>query len=154
MARGQREIHSSDYVDAGPREPLDWRVLRNGSPQVETITEREFKTVEEAEAFMAELVDIEVHRSTDPNASPQVPVGVNGDKLWLPRGTPVRLPRKFVEVLARSQEASFRTDTNPDPQADEGKIIRRTNGQSFPFSVLRDPNPRGRAWLERVTREG
>lgn len=155
MARGSnQEIHSTDFVESGQRQPLDWRVLRTGSPQIETITEREFKTTAENEAFMEELVVIEVHRSTDKNAVPQVPVGVNGDKIWIPRGLPVRLPRKFVGVLAQSQEAAFRTDDNPDPNADEGKVIRRTNGLVYPFSVIRDDNPRGRAWLERVTRGG
>lgn len=152
MAR-TRETHSTDYMENAVQ-ALDWTQLRTGQAPIEAISEREFAETKDMEAFMQELVVIEVHRSTDKNAIPQVPVGVNGDKIWIPRGRPVRLPRKFVEVLARSQEAAFRTDDNPDPGADEGKIIRRTNGQSFPFTVIRDENPRGRAWLERMIREG
>lgn len=148
-----RETESTDFVPHAGREPLDWTMLRTGVPQVQIVGEREFETTAETEAFMEELVVIQVHKSTDKNAVPQVPVGINGDKIWIPRGVPVRLPRKFVEVLARSQEATFSTDDNPDPNADEGKMIRRTNGQVYPFSVIQDRNPRGRAWLERVTRE-
>ena len=153
MAR-TREILSTDHMTGEDEGILDWRTLRTGTPRIEVATEREFKDTAETAAFMEEQLVILVHKSTDKNAILMVPVAVNGEKAWLPRDVKIRIPRKFVERLARAQEATFRTDDNPDPRMDEGKIIRRTNGQVFPFAVLHDPNPRGPAWLQRVTREG
>lgn len=150
-----KEKLSTDYMPTGENDGiLDWKTLRLGMAQLEIANEQDMRTSAEIEQFMQDELVIVIHRSTDKNASPKVPVGVNGEKAWLPRDVKIRIPRKFVERLARSQEATFSTDDNPDPRMDEGKLIRRTNGQVFPFQVLHDPSPRGPAWLARVTREG
>lgn len=150
MARAQE---STDYVPRDPNEGVvSWTQLRIGREEIVTTGPEELKGVDVAK-FMEEELTIVIHKSTDKNALERVPVGVNGETAWLPRDVKIRLPRKFVERLARAQEATFRTDDNPDPRMDEGKIVRRTNGQVFPFAVLHDPNPRGAAWLARITRE-
>jgi hypothetical protein len=148
----QKETLSSDYV---PREEsvISWNQLRIGRDDLVVAGAEELKNVDVAK-FMEEEITIVIHKSTDKNALERVPVGVNGETAWLPRDTRIKLPRKFVERLARAQEATFRTDDNPDPRMDEGKIVRRTNGQVFPFQVIHDPNPRGAAWLQRISREG
>jgi hypothetical protein len=150
----QKESLSTDYMPRDINEGVvSWNQLRIGRDDIAIAGAEELKGVDVAK-FMEEELTIVIHKSTDKNALERVPVGVNGETAWLPRDTKIRLPRKFVERLARAQEATFRTDDNPDPRMDEGKIIRRTNGQVFPFAVLHDPNPRGAAWLQRVTREG
>lgn len=152
MARAQE---STDYV---PRDPnggaaISWNQLRIGRDDIAVAGTDELKGLDLAK-FMEEELTIVIHKSTDKNALEKVPVGVNGETAWLPRDVRIRLPRKFVERLARAQEATYRTHDNPDPRMDEGKIVRRTNGQVFPFAVLHDPNPRGPAWLDRISREG
>lgn len=154
MASGRKEILSTDMMPDGDDGIISWNALRLGHAAIEPAKDGEIRTSAEIEKFMAEELVIVIHKSTDKNAVLKVPVGVNGETAWLPRDVKLRIPRKFVERLARSQEATFRTDDNPDPRMDEGKIIRRTNGQVFPFIVLHDPSPIGRTWLERVTREG
>ena len=150
-----REILSTDMMPKGLNDGvISWKALRLGLAAVEVVTDKDAMTTLETEKFMEDELVIVIHRSTDKNALEKVPVGVNGETAWLPRDTKIRLPRKFVERLARAQEATFRTDDNPDPRMDEGKVIRRTNGQVFPFAVLHDPSPRGQAWLAKVTREG
>lgn len=149
-----REKLSTDYMTDEAEGILDWQVLSTGIPQLEIVSEKDAQTSAEVEKFMQESLVIVVHKSTDKNAPPRVPVGVNGKQVWLPRDQKIRIPRCYVERLARSQEATFSTDENPDPRHDEGKIIRRTNGQVYPFSVLHDPNPRGAQWLQKVTRQG
>lgn len=158
--RSGPEVESIDFVEnhlATERDPyanaIDYEVLRLGSRPIEAVSEREYATTAEMEAFMQERVVILVHKGTDKNASPRVPVGLNGEKVWLPRDVPIRLPRRLVAVLAQSQEATFDTTDNPDPGANEGKIIKRRNGQTVPFAVLNDPNPRGIPWLRRVMKE-
>jgi hypothetical protein len=150
-----REVLSTDLMPKGLNDGVvSWKALRLGIAAVEVIPERDAMNTLETEKFMEDELVIVIHKSTDKNALERVPVGVNGETAWLPRDVKIRLPRKFVERLARAQEATFRTDDNPDPRMDEGKVIRRTNGQVFPFQVLHDPSPRGPAWLAKVTREG
>lgn len=103
----------------------------------------------EYEAFMVEPVVIELQRTTDKNAPPVVGVGVNGDVRWLPRGVPIRLQRKFLEPLCR-KETSFETKPDHDPGAEVGMKTRLTSAQPYGFSVIQDPNPKGRAWLEHL----
>ena len=100
-------------------------------------------------AFNEEKVEIMVHESTDQNAEPIVHVAVNGVNQFFPRGTPVVCKRKFVEVLARAKETSMTTQTiNTDRD-----VINRINKHTalrYPFSVIRDENPKGAAWLKSV----
>lgn len=111
-------------------------------------------TSPEYEAFMQEPVEIKLHQSTDKNAPWAVFVGINGDNRWLPRGVALRIQRKFVERLAQSQERTFETKDNPDPAADVGKTVLSRQANPYEFSVLRDPNPKGRRWLANMLRQG
>ncbi len=115
---------------------------------------REFETEMQYEQFMREPVVIRIHATRDKNEPPKVFVGVNGDTRWLLRDTNYRIPRFLVEALAKAQEMSFKTEENPDPRVDNAMTLLRTTAMSYSFSVLHDPNPHGRRWLERVTRQG
>lgn len=150
----RRTIDSQDLMSDELDGVLDFMQIRLGAPQIEPEKAREWKDKAEAEAFMNEPLVIRVHTTNDKNAPPSVFVGLNGEGGWIPRGVKVRLRRKFVERLAQSQSASFSTQQKADPHADEGMEIKRTSGQEYPFEVLHDPNPKGRAWLARITREG
>jgi len=152
MTRGRTE--SQDLMSAELDGVLDFMTIRTGQPQIEPEKAREWKDLAEAESFMNEPLVIQIHTTNDKNAPPSVYVGLNGEGGWLPRGLKIRLKRKFVERLAQSQSASFQTKSNPDPHADEGTNVLRSSGQEYPFEVLQDPNPKGRAWLARVTRQG
>jgi hypothetical protein len=100
-------------------------------------------------AFLEEKVDVLVHESTDPNAEPIVPTAVNGVNQFFPRGQVVTCKRKFVEVLARSKVESFKTKVIHE----DGNVynrMERQRGYRYPFSVVRDDNPKGHAWLKSV----
>lgn len=155
MATSQRDRLSSDLMPRGENDGiLDWKAIRTGARSIEIASEVEVRTSAEIEAFMHDELVIVIQKSTDKNASPTVPVGVNGETAWLPRNRKIRLPRKYVERLAMAQEATFSTDDNPDPRMDEGKVVNRTNGQLYPFQMIHDPSPHGQKWLERVMRLG
>ncbi len=100
-------------------------------------------------AFMEEEVEVMVHESTDQNAEPIVHVAVNGINQFFPRGEAVLCKRKYLEVLARAKETSISTqtiNTNND-------VINRINQHTalrYPFSVIRESNPKGAAWLKSV----
>lgn len=162
MPRGipnSREMHSPDYLDNSDDGAVDFAhcsvstLARGGI--IESANEREFKNAAEMEAFMSEPLTISIHTSSDKNSPPAVFVGVNGQHVWFRRGSRIKnVPRRFVEVLARSQSTSYRTQQKRDPNEDEQMTTLRTTSQDYAFSVLHDPNPKGRQWLERVSREG
>lgn len=187
MSRAKAEIHSSEafgeFDEFHDEKVLDMMATGLSAPQLlrhlEVISAREFEyetmtmvginpegeKIEYAnegrslamEAFMEEAVVIQINETTDEKASPIVFVGINGDQRWLPRGVPIRLPRKFVERLAQSAERSFATPKiAANDNSDNERPVKIKSTQAYPFSVLRDShvNPRlARAWLLRVTKQ-
>lgn len=165
MAKGRNnEVHAPDFVDQAQDGEVDFdtahiATLQGAVALSDPGAEREWGKAGDlaaAEAFMAERLTIEVHTSTDPNASPLAPVGVNGRLVWFQRGRRYKnVPRAYVEILARSQSRRFqKSEQVANPMADVQMITRRVTSHDYPFSVQYDPNPKGKAWLERVIREG
>jgi hypothetical protein len=152
----RKELEAADFLNTGIAGVVDFMSMGAGIG-VQVVTEREFKSTPEGnveyEAFMRQPIVIRISRTGDKNEPAYAFVGDNGVSVWIPREKPVRLPRCFVETLARSQERHYRQERNPDPNADEGMTTRRSGSASYPFAVLHDPDPRGRAWLQRVTHE-
>ena len=71
----------------------------------------------------------------------------------LPIGGPITTKRKYVEVLARSKLDNVQTKTGDMRQEHpENRIVRNTSRKAV-FSVLHDPNPKGREWLIRLMSE-
>lgn len=158
MSRGRTaEVESTDFVNPELNGLIDFGALPVGGVTVMPVTEREFKNDQEGklayEKFMAEPIVIRIHRTADKNEPPIAELGLNGVKAFVPRDKPVRLPRAYVEILARSQVRNYSQERNPDPNADEGMFTKRHGGASYPFQVIKDDNPRGRAWLARITHE-
>lgn len=150
------EISTDDFTDSAERDDdvLDMMIASNEhlirQALEEPIDEALFKSIVEYEKFMAQGVVIMINETTDKNAPPVVPCGVNGDFRWLPRGVKVRVPRKFVEVLANSQETRYKTVANRDSEADNAMKEMATTAQCYGFAVIRDPDPKGPRWLERI----
>lgn len=181
------QIQSSDVFDdeAGSEVVLDMMSTGASSTQMmrfmEVVTAREFEyeTITERrrdadsgniidienpgrslayESFMQEAVTISIHESADEKAPPVVYVCVNGDERWLPRGVPLRLQRKFVEVIAQSNERRIMTGkVNANDNSDNERPVTSKLTQGTPFSVLKDSNldtKLARRWLLRVTKQG
>jgi hypothetical protein len=150
-----RQTHSPDLIPTAELDGfIDYSHFKSGTPRIEQSTEREFATLAETEAFMQEKIGIELHQTTDKNAPLGAEVGINGEMVWIPRGVKVLIPRKFVERLAQSQVRSYKQVDNPNRDADDGKLTRSATGTDYAFSVLHDPNPKGKQWLTRMTRQG
>jgi hypothetical protein len=105
-------------------------------------------------AFNEEILTIRLEPRSERNAPTVQDVAVNGDRRWLPIGTPLKIQRKFVEALARSQPFGVTTETGTAFEENPRNVIHKTPYRTAPFSVLSDPNPRGAAWLQRVSYEG
>lgn len=101
-------------------------------------------------AFMEEYVDVRVEESTDLNAEPVVAVFNNGQSQYFVRGKTQRVKRKFVEVLARAKQ----TTVNTIEDRNEGAVrLKRHTSLRYPFSMTRDDNPKGYAWLRNILSE-
>lgn len=157
MARpgASRELNPMDYAPNMGEKPISYKAFKRvlSAPAVTPVSEREFKDTVELTAFMEEPVVIRLHPTTDENAEPFVPVGCNGEQAWLPRGVNIEIPRKFLESLCGLQ-VRFRTERVQDPNAEEGYVQRASASMPYPFQIISDPNPKGRAWIERVMRGG
>lgn len=105
-------------------------------------------------AFNEEPIEIRLEPRSERNAPRMIDVAVNGERKWIPVGVPVRLRRKFVEGLARAQPYSVATDVGTAMEATPHNHAIRTPYRLHPFTVLRDDNPRGAAWLNKVMYEG
>lgn len=154
-----RALQSTDYASDELNGVIDFSALPVGGVTIEPVTlrEREFKVDADGvlayEKFMAEPIVIRIHNTGNKNEPPIAEVGLNGTKIDIPRDKPVRLPRAYVEILARSQIRRYEQRNNPDPTAMEGTSHHRKVGFDYPFEVIEDKHPKGRAWLQRVMRE-
>jgi hypothetical protein len=127
--------------------------ITDDTPVIETLTEsKDFSTLASEESFMNELVTINVHSTTDENQSPQVIVNVNGTNQPIIRGYPTLVRRKYVEVLARMKETKYSQITRNASAPDQIDMVAR-HGLCYPFDLVEDTNPRGRAWLQHVLAE-
>ncbi len=105
-------------------------------------------------AFNEELLDIVLHRGREKHAPLFEQFGVNGQIVWVKVETPTRIKRKFVEVMARSMPMDITTTSGEDPSdALTFNRVERSLASNFSFSILRDPSPKGAAWLAKVRRE-
>lgn len=106
----------------------------------------------EIEKFMNEFLIVEVADTTDENQPNSLVLSVNGLTQPVFRGQPTKMRRMFVEVLARCKESKYNQQANNPSRPDQIELVERT-ALAYPFQVLEDPNPRGRAWLRAVLSE-
>jgi hypothetical protein len=107
----------------------------------------------ELEAFMHEKLTIVVATSTDKAAENPVQLTVQGVNQFVIRGTRQVVSRKYVEVLARAKQTAIATPEIVDRNGDRAIRIDRSSALRYPFEVLHDPNPNGRAWLDKILAE-
>lgn len=127
--------------------------ILDDAPVVETVAQSaDFRRVAAEEAFMNEMVTVMIHSTTDENQAPHVIVNVNGTNQPIIRGVPTTVRRKYVEVLARMKETKY-TQVTPNPAAPDVSELRARHGLAYPFELIEDKNPIGRAWLSNVLAE-
>jgi hypothetical protein len=138
---------------ANKKDPMQGIEIADDTPVVETVAEsKDFRQLAADEAFMNEMVTVMVHSTTDENQAPHVIVNCNGMNQPIIRGYPTKVRRKYVEILARMKETKYSQRT-PNPAApDQSELVPR-HGLAYPFDLVEDVNPRGRAWLQNVLAE-
>ena len=127
--------------------------ISDDAPTIDLVSElKDFAALASSEAFMNEQVTIMVHSTTDENQPPQVIVNCNGMNQPIIRGYPTTIKRKYVEILARMKETKYSQVTRNPSAPDQIDLVAR-HGLSYPFDLVEDANPRGRAWLTNVMAE-
>jgi hypothetical protein len=101
-------------------------------------------------AFMEEPVQVHIHDTSEKNADPVFDISVNGKKKTFVRGQEYTVKRKFVEGLARAKPVSFGNEEYTKPSGERAVRWPSHRGLRYGFSVVRDDNPRGKAWLKDI----
>lgn len=127
--------------------------ILDDAPVIETVAEStDFAALAASEAFMNEMVEIMVHSTTDENQPTQFLLNCNGVNQPVVRGINMTMKRKYVEILARMKETKY-TQHTPNPAAPDVSELRARHGLVYPFDLIKDNNPKGRAWLSNVLAE-
>lgn len=129
-----RSINLSEVGDPGP---------------IELASENDvLKADIDIEAFMNEPVTIRLHMTDKEGALTVETPSVNGINQPIVRGVASTIKRKYVEALARARSIGYAQVRNQFDPTDISMVEKPT--LSYPFEVIHDSNPRGRAWLEQI----
>jgi len=121
-----------------------------GEPEpIEMVAANNLIQEAELEAFMNEIVTIRMHQSPVEGALAVETVALNGVNMPIIRGINQPIKRKYVEILAQSRAIMYsQVQQNPADLSDIAMVERPA--LAYPFEVIHDPNPKGRAWLENI----
>jgi hypothetical protein len=104
--------------------------------------------------FNEERVTILVHEATDPrHPEPCISLWNSGVHQLIIRGEPQVVKRKFVEILARSRPVGYGNEEYVKEDGTRDVRWPKRIAFKYPFSVIKDDNPRGAAWLRKIVTE-
>lgn len=163
-----RELHTDDIPQMQPP-PVSLALgkeLQRGE-SIEVLDKPLTDEYTQALQFAEEPVTIRIEPGQEKNAPTVIDCWVNGkgaevlDSVtgkWmeincLPIGGEIVTKRKYVEVLARAKYDSINTVAGSTRDENPENRIQRSTSRRATFSVLRDDNPLGREWLNRLMRE-
>lgn len=164
VQRARRETVSADT--SVPQKPLRQDAAGDSIERGGDIARADASTLiddyAERLAFNEDPITILLHPSRERNPPLVVDCWVNGrgaevlvDGKWhqfgcLPINKPVTTRRKYVEVLCLSRTDTVQTDSGSTAEDHPHNRVVRHTSANHTFSVIRDDNPRGAAWLARV----
>jgi hypothetical protein len=151
MPRASKSTHD---VRPAARPGFDLNALVEGGSDIEVIKpDRNFQKLVEDENFMYEELEVRFHETGDANAPKMVEVGVGipgkDYRKGFLRGKIYKVPRFMVEVFAHAKVTSLEQKPGPSGRPEDIVNVEK-HAFFYPFEVLHDPNPKGRAWLEKV----
>lgn len=122
-------------------------------PSIDTVEGPAHKEKVDALAFNEEKLVVYVPESTNPKDGPTISIWVNGRHQLFIRGQNVTCARKFVERLARARPVTYSNVEFVDGEGNRAFKYPKRTSQRYPFSVVSDPNPNGKAWLRKILAE-
>ena len=115
-------------------------------------------------AFNEEPVTIRIEPSSEKHAASAHPIWVNGKGAeafqngrweeigYLPAGRILTIKRKYVAVMAGAKFDRISTEVEEAVGENPRNVISRFTSAPISFSVLKDDNPKGGAWLTELIR--
>lgn len=157
MAKRNQGLNAAEIPIPAGKAHIVGEIRESAAEGIETLevpegaSEGQLRQLMEDEMFMHEIVHIRIQTTTDKNAPVMALPQVNGVNQPIFRGIVTPVKRKYVEALARAKQTDY-TQTVDDPRSPDKITMVPNTVLSFPFEVINDPNPKGRAWLESVLR--
>jgi len=142
---GQDQLH--EVPATGSIDPEDFR------DQFEIVDGPKLADKAAALAFMEEKVVVRIHPTSERSREKIPCLSVNGVNQYIVRGRPQVIRRKFLEVLARAKEDNVETPFSRDNNGYDTYNIYKTQSLKYPFELIEDRNPNGRAWLDKILSE-
>lgn len=132
----------------------DFMAKRRSDLYIEPVAPALFNDIAAELAFLEEYVIIEIHETMDPQAELVIHLAINGRSVYLARGRHEIVKRKYVEQLLRAKPQTVKTQV---AKGNDGDYVNRTiksAAMKYPFAIVRDDNPKGRAWMKKILQEG
>lgn len=104
-------------------------------------------------AFLNEMVIVNIAETSDPNAENPVMLSVNGRAVYIKRGEDAVVRRMYIEQLLRAKPVGVNTKVGRGNDGEVTNKITKTSAMKYPFSMVRDDNPLGRAWMRKILSE-
>lgn len=102
--------------------------------------------------FNEEIVEITIAEDNSEFPVDPVYMGCNGKEVYVRRGVPTKIKRKFVESLC-SPLIRVNTKQTKNNLGEDATEIEQRRSLQYPFQIS-DPNPRGKEWLRRLMTRG
>lgn len=143
----QRVIPSVDLNNIGDRVP----------DIIECTEQMARQDYADALAFNEEFITIHLHRGREEFSPPYHDFYVNGVCEMVPVDTDHKLRRKFVEVMARAQAISVRTESRQIDGNESAATVNdahKSPRTTYSFVLREDKNKKGgEPWLAKIRRE-
>lgn len=154
LSTTSNEVLATDHQIGQPQSidmPASGSVSRSDlKDDIQVVPGPRLKEKADAMAFNNEILTVVVHETTNPSDVPIPVVRVDGRSQYFIRGQSQQVKRMFVEGLARAKKETVNTREATDGNGNRNTVIDKMPALKYPFSVLEDPNPKGRAWLQQV----
>lgn len=132
------------------------RVMKSTGPAKDSLEPALIQPVErpvdkeklEMLAFMEELVEVYIQPTTNPADEEIFEIFNNGQRELFRRGETKTVRRKFVNELAMRKITTYKQREKVDEQGTRVIVQIPHTALRYPFSVVRDPHPRGADWLK------
>jgi hypothetical protein len=142
----REDIRDVKFADVEPEE--DAHLIEQSLTSVHS---PEFKVKADQMKFDNEKIQIMVMSSMSQYPDHVFSVGVNGITLAILRGKKQWVPRTYVETILRAKTSTYGNIEVTDPNTSERQIKwPETRSFRYPLQIIKDNNPAGAHWLERV----
>jgi len=132
--------------------PVELAELGNDSGIQSVALNDMFRDTLKLEAFMQQKLVILVFEDNTEGALRVIRPEVNGVAQPIIRGAKTKIKRKYVEALARGISTKF-DQKQSDPSNPASLQMIPLSRQTYPFTVLFDPDELGPEWLNNILAE-